>query len=698
MRWQRRARLIIAIAVVAFAIVVALSLRRRTAPRVEAPLVRTDPQALVESAGGQTLRLNREHEEIRITYDKLLSYANGSSKMLGVTVVTERAGGRTFTITSKEAQVGDKESNVALTGDVRIVATDGMEVKAGQATYAESDGVVHAPGPVQFSRGRTTGSGIGFTYNKNLNILTILDQVRVRVMPDQNGAGAMEIEAGALQFQRTERIMRFDRMMKATREREVVEANAAVGHLSADEERLETLELRGNSRITGSKPAVGGLQALTGRDIDLKYAPDGVAIQHALITGEALIQIAGATGQAGRQIAANTVDVTLAADGATPTRLTARENVRLVIPDEQSGATRTITAQALDSTGDERRGLSRARFAGTVQFSEHGSAINRVARSGLLDVALAPGFSAIEEARFAQGVRFVDGDLTATAAVARYVLNKGTLELTGSEPGSPTPHMVNTQLTIDAARIDVALEGPDIKAAGKVKSVLQPKQAGARSAPEETRVPSMLKQDQPVNVTADTLSYTAKAAHAIYTGNVQLWQGDTTIKAASITIDSRRGDLVAAGPVTTTSVMAQERKDGTKERTRSVGSAKQFRYDDANRRATYEGDAHLSGPQGDTVASRIELFLEPSGDEVERAEAYGAVTLRDQNRKTTGNRLTYRSADESYVVSGTPVSVLDECGRETVARTLTFFRTTDRIIVDGNEQVRTQTKGKSNCP
>ena len=28
----------------------------------------------------------------------------------------------------------------------------------------------------------------------------------------------------------------------------------------------------------------------------------------------------------------------------------------------------------------------------------------------------------------------------------------------------------------------------------------------------------------------------------------------------------------------------------------------------------------------------------------------------------------------------------------------TFFKVADRIIVDGNEQIRTQTRGKSNCP
>ena len=45
------------------------------------------------------------------------------------------------------------------------------------------------------------------------------------------------------------------------------------------------------------------------------------------------------------------------------------------------------------------------------------------------------------------------------------------------------------------------------------------------------------------------------------------------------------------------------------------------------------------------------------------------------------------------------MTIVDECGRETTGRTLTFFKATDRIVVDGNEQIRTQTSGsKTNCP
>ena len=47
----------------------------------------------------------------------------------------------------------------------------------------------------------------------------------------------------------------------------------------------------------------------------------------------------------------------------------------------------------------------------------------------------------------------------------------------------------------------------------------------------------------------------------------------------------------------------------------------------------------MNSPDGDMTAARIELYLKPSGaddNDLERVEAYENVTLRDQNRTTTG--------------------------------------------------------------
>ena len=98
--------------------------------------------------------------------------------------------------------------------------------------------------------------------------------------------------------------------------------------------------------------------------MDLKYGPDGEAIEHAIITGDAVLQLAGQKGSAGRQITANVLDITLAPDGATPVGLVGREAVQLTFPAEQGSGGRTIKAMNLDARGDPKKGLTSALFTG----------------------------------------------------------------------------------------------------------------------------------------------------------------------------------------------------------------------------------------------------------------------------------------------------------------------------------------------
>ena len=74
----------------------------------------------------------------------------------------------------------------------------------------------------------------------------------------------------------------------------------------------------------------------------------------------------------------------------------------------------------------------------------------------------------------------------------------------------------------------------------------------------------------------------------------------------------------------------QDDKDGKKER-RALDARppKDFQYEEAERRATYTGDAHVNGPQGDMTAAKIELYLKPSGDE---ARARRSLRGRDAPR------------------------------------------------------------------
>jgi lipopolysaccharide transport protein LptA len=303
---------------------------------------------------------------------------------------------------------------------------------------------------------------------------------------------------------------------------------------------------------------------------------------------------------------------------------------------------------------------------------------------------------AIQEARFAHRVRFEEGAMVATAAASRYEPVKGTLELSGSEPGVLAPHLDNEQIAIGAARIDVTLEGPIVEAKGSVKSTILPAKKDAKAESKTTKLPSMLKQDKEVSVLADNLAYDGTKSLAKYTGNALLFQGDTSVKGDVITIDEKSGDLSASGKAMSTTTREQTGKNNKKERVQSTGTSKDLKYEDEPRRLTYTGSAHLVGPEGDMSATKIELYLKPDGDEVSRAEAYAEgtdkMTLKEQHRTTTGNRMSYDADKETYIVKGLPATVLDECGRETIGTTLTFVKATDTIVVDGN-QIRTQTRG-----
>ena len=93
----------------------------------------------------------------------------------------------------------------------------------------------------------------------------------------------------------------------------------------------------------------------------------------------------------------------------------------------------------------------------------------------------------------------------ATAAAARYVVSKGTLELSGSETAFRVPRVVNEQIRVDATQITMTLAGPKVTAKGSVQSELQP--PAKKPKADAAKLPSMLKQDQAVNVTADALDY-----------------------------------------------------------------------------------------------------------------------------------------------------------------------------------------------
>jgi lipopolysaccharide export system protein LptA len=707
-RWQRTARLLLAVFAVALAAVVALNLRSR-APAQTGPGAtgRSDPGAVAESTGGTAVMARGTRQDYSVDYARARTYADGTINAEQVTVKVPQRAGKDFTVTGQQAALSDGQSKVAMTGAVRLTASDGLDLTTDAATFDNREGLVRAPGRVTFTRGGLSGTAVGATYDQGRDVLWLLDAVRLKVAAGPTTGGAADIDAGAAGFAQRERYIRFERGVRVLRAGRVIEADAGVGYLAEAEDRLETLELRGNARVSTTVPSPGGLDAMSARDITLGYAPDGQTLQQASLAGGAVVQFGAAPGQDGRRLGADTMTLTMGPDGATLVSVTARTGVTLDLPANAGAASRRITAQALDASGPPDRGITLARFEGAVEFVERRSGAapgpaDRIARSRTLEAAVEPGFGGLRSAAFAGGVTFEDGARRASGATALYDISAGTLRVAAEATGGSRGARVDDRrATVEAARVDLTLDGGSMVAETDVRSVL--KAAGGPDAGAGAgRRPGLLESSQAVNVTAARLVYDSRTRRATYTGDARLWQGETAVQGATIVLDEEKGDLTAQGQVRSTLRLARRSVEGAPGEARTtVLTADRLVYEDAARRATYTTDARMNGPEGDVRAATIELYLDEAGRALERAEAYTAVSLRTDTRAATGARLTYHVADERYVMSGSPVRVLEqlpeEC-RETLGRTLTFFRSADTISVDGNEESRTQTTSGGRCP
>ena len=139
-------------------------------------------------------------------------------------------------------------------------------------------------------------------------------------------------------------------------------------------------------------------------------------------------------------------------------------------------------------------------------------------------------------------------------------------------------------------------------------------------------------------------------------------------------------------------------KDAAASAKPTMARAGSFTYSDQTRLATYSTTAQMDGDQGNLRAARIELRLAKDDNTLEGLEADGQVTALVDRRTVTGAHLAYTPGDDKYVVTGAPVRMLDAECQETSGKTLTFWKASDRVQVDGNNEVRTQTKGGGKCP
>ena len=747
-RWQKVARLGLALGLVGFAAVVFLGVQERVDPVAARVIDRLDPDAVIESTGVELVQTAGADENFALTATRQLTYEDGSTRFFeGVRLkVTEQTDRESFIVTGAEARVDDTQTNVTISGDVQLTVSDGLAVRTGTLVYARGQSLVtmeDGTGLTTISRSGLEASGRDPVYDRDRAIVNLDEAATVRLIGDDDRA-AVTIESARATLAHADRYMHFEGGTEVLTGSMVLESENTTARFGEEDTALERLELRGRARIHSTEPTAGGLRGrarihsteptagglreMRAAGMTLEFDASSRVLEQARLAGEATVELVGSDGSRGARISAATMDVTLAPDGGGVTALEARDGVRLELPDTPDGVQQDIRAGRLTPNGPPGAQMTAVRFAQDVEYRERraatgtAAAVSRVIRADRLEAGVAEGLSALVETRFLGHVAFGDDTRAAAADEVVYDVTGGLVTLSSVPDAGLAPSVTDATSRIEARTITLAVDGSTLEASGGVTSVLTPGGPwGDDTADAPSRkMPALLEADQQVLVSADALRYDDEAGQTTYSGQAHLWQGETSFEGDILAIDHQTGDLTASGNVRTRIQLV--RLNETTQRNEvslTRAEAGTFVYDDAARHAVYDTAALLRSEHGDLRADTIEIFLETDGRTLDRLEATGNVTLGLDGRWATGAHLVYYEAEGRYEMEGAPVVIVEEeepvetatpaaprpgaapispsCS-STTGRVLTFYRSSDTVAVDGREVLRTQTRSGECTP
>jgi lipopolysaccharide export system protein LptA len=718
MSWQKPARIGVAIVGLASALAVYFAMGERRAAPPPQPVEYVDEKANLEIEGSQLTLFSGVFKDFEVSPEWTGYYPDGSIKLVGnpLPILVHKGENRRVRITAREAKVSKDKNYFELTGPVRLEDSDGFWLETDAATVNQTDSIAHVAGAATFGKGRMSGSGIGFSYDWTREVLLISRQVQVKTT-DNAGKLVMQLASGTGMLDKLQHLLTLDTSVHVLRNDQVIDADHASSRLGQNNDVVTFIELHGNSRVTGGP----SIDAMSAPDISLDYTDDGQMLEAVKMAGGASVAMAGEAGKPGRQIAGGTVDLGLASDGEF-TSAVARENVRVELPAGSDTPPRTITAQALDGTGQAGKGLTGLTFTTDVSFTElplgskspaaENQGGSRTAHSQKLDISLTD--DAVTAAVFSGGdVTFEETGLKACAAQAEYQPQKGTLALAGATKAG-RPIVAEEQVAIEGQTIDVALDTRRMTALGGTRTWMRspavrrcrpsrPRAAGEQGA---RNVPRLLKADEPITVDAPSLVYDSRAGRAEYSGGkVTLVQEDnTSISGDTLVIDQTKGDLLVTGNARSRLMLDNKFM---------AGLAHEIRYSDERRLIVYSAAPKItgsevsltSGPQsrlraGDSIA----ITLAAKENTLDKMRATKSLHITEGNHTVTGGAtLDYTAADEKYVVTGeraTPVVAVTrngtECRRQ-IGNVIEFYKGKDTVSIDG-KGVRNATTAPSKTP
>jgi LPS export ABC transporter protein LptC/lipopolysaccharide transport protein LptA len=627
-------------------------------------------------AGGATakeivfMRFREGARQIEVKARAKTGQEGAASRLSGVEVTfpfTAEGKTQSAVVRAEECLYQPQPLRVTFRGKVRVRTDDGMELDTEQLEYSAADGTAKSDVDVAFRQGGSSGSGRGMDYRAETGELSLRENVRLRL--EQGAEPPADVEAGSLRASRAELRVFLDGGVAVRQGARELHSQKLQLNMTADFKEVERasaiddadLRIGGGGAVPGASAAVtgGGEKRLRCRKLVVSFRSRGVLAE---VTG----------------VNPATLDVQPGPRDPPEKRRLASDLIRFTF-DEQG---RFLQLEGLGGGPHARR---------TVMTAEPVGGRGSVRRVESLDafLSLDPVTGAFTRAVFRGDVQFAEAGRRAWARDAEYEESSGQLKLNGD------PRLVDEAQgsELRAQRIEVASRGRAVTADENVRHTIT-RRGGARPGGQRP-----LGGDEATVLLCRHLDYDSATKTARYRENALMRSGQDEIRAPLIVLEEPaegRRRLSASGGVTST---LHPRPDKAQKREPAAVEARsrELVYDEKERRVVYTGDVEIR--QGDILTKSPEaiVLLSADGAAVEKLLAGSPVEVRQGGRRATGERGTYTPKDETLVLVGEKV-VLQDADRRLEGRMLTFQSGSDRIRVDGREEVRSEAVLKRKDP
>jgi lipopolysaccharide transport protein LptA len=663
-------RLLLGLVVVASGAVL-WSLRRPPAgQRVAESRAAPSPGQGTTVADGSLLRFTGGKQKVEVKWRSMVGREGDAMRLQGVEVsLPFVADGResSATITADECLYEASPQRAAFKGNVRVRTGDGFELESESLKYWGDKERAFTRDPVRFRRGTTSGSAVGLEYHTGGG-LSLGADVRVR-LEEATGPPA-EIEAASAWASRDERMVRFEGGVVLRQEGRELRCQRLQLKLNEDLSAVARaaamvdvdLVTAAGAGLPGSAGPDGGRKRLQCRRLNVVFRAKGV-LQEAIAVNAATLEIDPRPDETPekRRIAAPQL------------RFDFDEQGRLV-------SLRGLPARQTDPDAPRHALL-------TTEPLPPSRAGGRSVRSDRFAASLDPVTGAVRGADFVGAVAFAEPGRRAWAGRALYDDAAGVITLTGD------PRIVDDGegSELRGRRMRLGTRTRNVTASGDVRHTLARRGKGARGG--------MLSGEEPAVFLCREFEYDAAARTARYRDNALLRSGKDEIRAPTIVLeDVAEGRRRLSAHEGTMSILHPRPAKGASREPEAVEArSREMVYEESANRVVYTGDVEIR--QGDilTRSPRADVMLTKDGGAVDRLLAGEPVEVRQGARRATGERATYTPADQTLVLVGEKVVLLD-VDRRLEGRILTFEVGSDRIRVDGRDDVRTEAVFKRKEP